>query len=117
MTKPTNLRARLGRFRISGQVRAAVWTGLEGAFAQSLMELFGQMIVIRASDAPHMDSTDYWAVSPLFEEIEEGAIVPWYFIEWQTIDHGEDYAEKGFSHRCETVAKAIRQSEPPSEVW
>jgi hypothetical protein len=80
------------------------------------MGLFGQMIIVRAHDCPYGAGVDYWAVSPLFDELEEGEVVPWYEIEYQVIDHGEDYAEQGHQHQLETLAKAVKRK-PPVEQW
>jgi hypothetical protein len=105
---------RLGRFRMSD----IVWAGanIDSKHFRSIMGLMGQMVIIRATDNPFRSSIDYWAISPLFDEINEGAVVPWYEIEFQTEDHGEDYADKGHSHQYESIAKAI-QRKPPGEVW
>jgi hypothetical protein len=106
---------RLGRFRIS-DTALCVAGDLGGGFCRSMMGLMGQMIIIRATDNPFRASIDYWAISPLFDELEEGAAVPWYEIEYQTIDHGEDYEEQGFAHQFESVAKAVKWK-PPGDLW
>jgi len=106
---------RLGRFRITNMELCAS-ADLDSAYCRSLMGLMGQMIIIRATDNPFRASIDYWAISGLFDEIEEGAVVPWYEIEFQTVDHGEDYAEQGHAHQFEAVAKAVKRK-APGEVW
>jgi hypothetical protein len=59
-------------------------------------------------------NTERWRI-PL-EMVKEGEAIPWYGMEWQVIDHGADYADKG--HRCqhETIARAIKRK-PPGETW
>ena len=80
------------------------------------MGLFGQMIIIRANQCPYGDGIDYWAISPLFGPVEEGMAIPWYEMEFQTIDHGPDFEAKGHANQCEHVARAIKRKEP-GEVW
>lgn len=109
--------SRWGRFRISGHYFAAVrGADLESDYAKSLMALFGQMIIIRANDCPWGAGIDYTAVSPMFDELVEGEAIPWYELEWQAVDHGEDFVQDGHAHRCETISKAVKRK-PPAEQW
>jgi len=79
---------RIGRFVISDVVMCAVSRGLDCKTAKGMMALFGQMIVIRASDAPHNATTEYVAVSKLFEPLEEFKPIPVYNISWVVDDDG-----------------------------
>jgi len=107
---------RIGRFRISSvALELTSQTDLSSDHAKSLMGLFGQMIIIRATDCSWKASTDYVALSPLFDELGEAETVPWYEIEYQSIDHGEDYAEQGHAHQWESIAKAAKRM-PPGET-
>lgn len=75
---------RWGRFRITGELLAESIG--DGDLSPNLMVLFGQMIIIRANEAPHIDEIHYMATSPLFDEIEEGGRIPWYEIEFERPD-------------------------------
>jgi hypothetical protein len=88
----------------------------DGDHVQSLLGLFGKMIIVRAGQCPHLDSIDYWAISDMFDEVEEGSDIPWYEMEFQTVDHGEDYAENGHQHQHETIVRAVKRI-APGEVY
>ena len=75
---------RWGRFKISGYFVAEM---VERAAAGDrdtvggLLEFMSQCFIVRAHDAPSDDTIEYWAVSPLFDEVAEAEPIPEYQIE------------------------------------
>ncbi len=105
MTKSTfRYSNRWGRFRVTSILLTCLH---DGPIAKGLMALFGKMIVIRANDCPCRDEVEYWAISDLFEPVEEGDSIPFYQFEWLMP------AEKG----GEIQLKAWKVEDAPKERW
>jgi hypothetical protein len=74
---------RWGKFRIAGHVLAeTVAHASKGDWAEvgSLTRFMSECFIVRAGDSPSDDTIEYLAVSPHFDEIEEGEEIPEYEI-------------------------------------
>lgn len=69
---------RWGKLRIDGELIAA-----DAPDFKRIRSLMGQLVVVRAMDCLHNGSIEYTAISPLFDELEEGEPIPEYLIEGQ----------------------------------
>lgn len=66
-----SFRHRLGKFNIAQSL-------LEMDGEQVLLDLFGQMIVVRCELRYELDAFEYIAMSPLFQEVPVGNVIPEY---------------------------------------
>jgi len=92
--------SRWGRFKVSGvlvnKMGSEVCGGEDGAESNAfkrLTTLLSKVFIFKAEHNVTDDTIDYWGISPLFEELEEGEPVPFYELEGQTIkdeNTGED---------------------------
>lgn len=75
-------RSKMGRFYLEGPQLVAVRFGdCESDNFKRVMALMGQVLIIQARDVGYMDAIEYLGISPLFDELEEGAMIPEYTFE------------------------------------
>jgi len=97
--------SRWGIFHLDGHMLAAVRGDPDGELFKQLTALTSQVLVVQAQHCAYSDRIEYLGISPLFDELEEGAMAPEYELEGQTIveeDGSRRYVVKAFRRlgRC-----------------
>ena len=54
-------------------------------YFKAVVELMSQVLIFRASENPATGSIEYWGISPLFNELEEGDAIPMYELKEQYV--------------------------------
>jgi hypothetical protein len=87
-------------------ITAIAGAGTDGEPFKRAMVLMREVLVIRAQPCPASDEIEYMGLSPLFDELAEGELIPEYDLEGQTVEHEEDCPKCGHllggNDGCET---------------
>lgn len=98
-----NFTQRWGRFKIDGIfIRALRAGGTDSDAYKQLIELFKEVLVLRAEHNLANDEIEYMGISPHFEPIEEGSIIPFYEVHYKKEHYtpGEGDHTPGFCPEC-----------------